>query len=387
MLDKNQSPAGSSKTQIAEHIRNADLLVKEGRYDDAVVQVEKALHLDPKNYFARSFMERLRFQMDKRQKLLTGQRPQKSELDEKEVAEIAGLLRTADKFIGEKNYVSALQQIVKVYTIDPKNTFARGYFDRIDALLEAEKSEALAAGKGQAVSEPLWKDGERASLAMYREMLKEMWFDGKVTEEEARQLLKTRQMFGITEQEHTQMEKQVCVDAYVEALRIAWHSGKLSQNESEVLKLLREKYNISIDEHMNAEARILLAKNTPAEKFSVLLVDDEPTFRSTLAAQLKRRGYDVITTETAEEALRLLETMIPSIIISDLMLGEKIMTGLEFYQKVRESPKFNNVPYLLISATNDEYVVRAGMRLGLDNFIGKPFDFENLLAIIEGKLK
>lgn len=63
------------------------------------------------------------------------------------------------------------------------------------------------------------------------------------------------------------------------------------------------------------------------------------------------------------------------------------MTGLEFYQKVRENPRLKSIPFLLMSGISDEFVVRAGMRLGVDNFIQKPFDLELLLATIEGKLK
>ena len=183
------------------------------------------------------------------------------------------------------------------------------------------------------------------------------------------------------------MQKEVQIDAYVEALRIAWRDGVVSRNEDQVLKLMRDKFSITLEEHVSAEARILWAKNTHQEKCSILLVDDEPTFLMTQAKLLKRHGYEVLTAENAEEALKLLQETVPSIIIADLLLGEGLMTGLEFYQKVRENPRLSNIPYLLVSGISDDFVVRAGMRLGVDNFIRKPFDFGMLLAIVEGKLK
>jgi CheY-like chemotaxis protein len=398
MLGKNPPSAGPLKAKIAENIRDADLLVKEGRFDDAVIRLERALQLDPQNYFARSFLERLRVQMERRPRKISEQGVQSTEADEGKIEQIATLLRSAGKLITEKDYAHALQQVVKVYAIDPKNFFARGYADRIDQLMNEEKKSpgrvpptegtaSRAVPAAAAAQEAAWKEGERASLAMYREMLKEMWFDGKITEEETKHLQNARSVFGITDQEHAQLQKEVQIDAYVEALRIAWRDGVVSRNEDEVLKLMRDKFNITLEEHVSAEARILWAKNTPQGKCSILFVDDEPTFLMTQARLLKKHGYEVVTAENAEEALKLLQETIPSIIIADLLMGEGLMTGIEFYQKVRENPRLSNIPYLIVSGISDDFVVRAGMRLGVDNFIRKPFDFGTLLAIVEGKLK
>jgi DNA-binding ferritin-like protein (Dps family) len=114
-----------------------------------------------------------------------------------------------------------------------------------------------------------WKPGERASVAMYRELLKEMWFDGKVTEAEVRELKKVRDLFKITDAEHKELEKQIKIDAYVEALRIAWIDRAISQNENDVLQLMREKFSITMEEHVSAEAKILLGKNTPDAKSTI----------------------------------------------------------------------------------------------------------------------
>jgi PleD family two-component response regulator len=222
---------------------------------------------------------------------------------------------------------------------------------------------------------------------MYRELLREMWFDGRVTTEESQELKKVRDLFKITDEEHKELEKQIQIDAYVEALRIAWKDGVISQGENDVLLLMREKFNITMEEHMSAEAKILWAKGTPNAKSSILLADDEETLLLSLAANLRKHGYDVVTALSVEKALEILQKTIPSIIVSDLLFGEGQLTGLEFYKQVREDARLNNTPFLLMSGISDEFVVRAGMRLGVDNFIEKPFDLELLLATIEGKLK
>jgi len=106
-----------------------------------------------------------------------------------------------------------------------------------------------------------------------------------------------------------------------------------------------------------------------------------------IAAVLKKHGYDVLTAESVEKSIKLLEQSTPLLILSDLMFGAGERTGLEFYQYVRSNSRFTEVPFLLMSGISDEFVVRAGMRMGIDNFLAKPFSLELLLATIEGKLK
>jgi CheY-like chemotaxis protein len=397
MFGKKDTQTNPIKERIAQHLRAADYLVKEGKYDGAMLEIEKAVKLDPKNLFVRSFLERLRFRMERAQIDDQQSKTSRELNEEKKLQQISMLLKTADQLIQAKNYKLALQQVAKVYQIDPRNYYAQAYSDRIEQLMLQEKTSIPIPAAAQPVertSEPAmpaadhsFVEGERASVTMYRELLREMWFDGKITAVEGAELKKVREIFKISQEEHDELEKQVHIDAYIEALRIAWRDGVMSQNESEVLQVMREKYNISMEEHMSAEAKILWARNTPQAKAAILLVDDEKTFLLSLAATLKKHGYDVLTAETVEQALELLDRIDPSLILSDLLMGEGRLNGVEFYQRVRSNRRLNNVPFLLMSGISDEFVVRAGVRMGVDEFIQKPFNLELLLATIEGKLK
>jgi CheY-like chemotaxis protein len=399
MFGKKEPPQDSIKEQIARFLRAADVLARDGKYGEALMQIERALKLDPKNYYARSFFERIRSQVAKNEKASSDRAEVTAVSEDQKIEQISLLLRAADQFITLKNYKLALQQVAKVYAIDPQNYYAQSYSDRIDQLMTAEQSAPAPRKSPEPpappppppivpppIVEPL-KIGERASLTLYRELLREMWFDGKITENEGRELKKVRELFKISDEEHSEIEKQIQIDAYVEALRIAWNDGVITQNENDVLQMMRQKFSISMEQHMSAEAKILWAKNTPGAKPAILLADDEQTLLLSLAVKLRKHGYQVITAESAEEALEKSKQTIPSIIVSDLLFGEGIMTGIEFYQQVRSSPTLKDVPFLLMSGISDEFVVRAGMRMGVDNFIQKPFDLELLLATIEGKLK
>ena len=401
MLEKKDQFTDSVKEQVARFLRAGDLLSKEGNYKDALLQIERALELDPKNYYARSFYERIRSQVSRVTQASTEKPEAMAVAEDHRIDQISLLLRAADQFIALKKYKLARQQVVKVYAIDPRNYYAQSYAERIDQLIAVEEkiagiaaSPALPAAappkpaivEPTAPAEPL-RAGERASLSLYRELLKEMWFDGTITEVESNELMKVRGIFKITDEEHSEIEKQIQIDAYVEALRIAWKDGVITQNENEVLQMMRKKFSISMEQHMSAEAKILWAKSAPKVKSTILLADDEETLLLSLAANLRRHGYEVETAVSVEIALEKLQKTIPAIIVSDLLFGENLLTGIEFYQRVRADERLNDTPFLLMSGISDEFVVRAGMRLGVDNFIEKPFDLELLLATIEGKLK
>jgi CheY-like chemotaxis protein len=402
MADTKSEETNNVKERVARHLRSADLLVKQRRHADAVKEIEKALALDPKNYYARSFLERARAQTEKNR----AEAERRSDFaaagqQEKKLEQITMLLNAAQDFIAARNYKLALQQVAKVYAIDPQNYYARAFSERIEMLIEEEKksprppivSQPPAAPEPAApvapveiTQQPKLRTGERASLSMYRELLRELWFDGTITDEEAEELKKVRKIFKISDQEHRDLEKQVHIEAYVEALRIAWRDGAVSQNEAEVLQMMRQKFNISMEQHMSAEANILWAKSAPLSKGSILIVDDEKAFLQSLAVYLKGRGYDIVTAESVEQALDMLKKNTPSLILADVFFGEGHLTGFEFYQRVRENPDLKGIPFLLMSGVSDEFVVRAGMRLGVDDFLQKPFDLELLLATIEGKL-
>jgi CheY-like chemotaxis protein len=399
MITKNNPSGDSVKELVARHLRAADILVKEGNLAEAIVQIERALEIDPKSYYARSFLDRVRVQQRKAPKTIAPPEPSKPSAEDRKIEQISLLLRTADQLLVAKHYRLARQQVEKVFAIDPQNYYAKTYAEKIAKLADKEPKESARPPASSSQPEvqkpqppqpepeqPQWTPGERASVAMYRELLKEMWFDGKVTEGERKELRKVRDIFKITEEEAGELEKQVQVDAYVEALRIAWKDGAITQNENDVLVMMREKFNISMEEHLSAEAKILWAKNAPRAK-SILLADDEPTLLLTLATKLRGHGYEVLTAESVEKALEILQHSTPAIIVSDLLFGEAHLTGIEFYQRVRNDTRLQNVPFLLMSGISDEFVVRAGMRLGVDSFIQKPFDLELLLATIEGKLK
>ncbi len=434
MVIKKGSSSVSTKEAFARHLQSADLLAKQGKFEEALAEIQKALQIDPQNYYARSFQDRVRAEAQRRQQKIEEKEKQGAIEDERKLETISEYLHNAEQFISTKDFAAALKEVAKVFKIDPQNYFAISYSDRIEILMgeEEEKKKsvspevgaastplvppkvvpaevvqpATSAGKESPSTKPVPTQAptppplepapadageektERASLIMYRQMLKEMWFDGKVTAAESQELEKVRQMFNITIQEHEEAEKQVHLEAYVNALKTAWRDGVISQTENEVLQLMRQRFNISAEEHKAAENQILWAqKNNALSKGTILIAEDDRAVLLYLGTALKKHGYVPVTAESVDKAVKLLEQTSPQLILSDLMFAAGQKSGLEFYQQVRNNPKFRNLPFLLMSAIDDEFVVRAGVRMGVDEFLKKPFSIELLLATIEGKIK
>lgn len=412
---KNPIVATLSKEGIYRHLRIAEEHFLAGRYDEALIETERVLQSDPDNYQARSMLDRVHMGQKKTESA-SQQRVQTQALSlDKRIQLISQYLREADKFIQLQQYQRALEQVAKVFSLDPTNHFAQAYSQSIEMLMKKEATPVKAppspppqrpapaappsppamnqpkpspipppAPKPMPVKAPEELEGR---LKMYREILNEMWFDGVLTPKEISELEKVRSLFNITDQQHTQLEKEIKTDAYVEALRIVLHDGVVTENEERVLELMRKRYSITMEEHKDAEARILEAMRAPASLGSLLIVDDEKTILLTYGAILRRHGYTVFTAETIHDAMAILEKETPDLILSDVMFPSPTEGGFEFYNQVRNNSRFDGVPFLLMSGISDEYVVRAGMRLGIDGYLTKPFDNELLLATIAGKLK
>src|SRR4030042_3774417 len=108
----------------------------------------------------------------------------------------------------------------------------------------------------------------------------------------------------------------------------------------------------------------------------VLLVDDEPSIRKATRVGLTDRGFTVKAAEGREEALKIMKTVTPSIIVSDLVMPGT--NGFELFQEVRKEEKFQTIPFLFLTAVDDYYAEKFGRELGSAAYITKPVDLDEL---------
>lgn len=101
---------------------------------------------------------------------------------------------------------------------------------------------------------------------------------------------------------------------------------------------------------------------------------------------LEEKGYDVLIAANGRQALEILSTQgaIPEVIISDILMPQ--MNGYEFFTTVSKQPQLNHIPFLFLTAKSTPEDVRLGKMLGVDDYITKPFNEEDLIASIAGKI-
>ena len=117
----------------------------------------------------------------------------------------------------------------------------------------------------------------------------------------------------------------------------------------------------------------------------ILVVEDDPDIRTTLAQNLGDAGYVVSSAGTAGEALRLAEASAPDLVLLDLMLPDR--PGAEVCRALRTNPRTRAVPVIMVSARTGEDDRVAGLEQGADDYVEKPFSMRELLLRIEAVLK
>ena len=117
----------------------------------------------------------------------------------------------------------------------------------------------------------------------------------------------------------------------------------------------------------------------------LLVVDDDPGLLLAVSETLRAEGYDVKTARRGAEALIIVAQTLPDLIISDIRMPG--MDGYQLVQKLRSNPRTRLVPIVFLTA-KDEIADRiTGFRTGVDAYLTKPFEPEELAAIVHAILQ
>jgi len=116
----------------------------------------------------------------------------------------------------------------------------------------------------------------------------------------------------------------------------------------------------------------------------LLVVDDEPNLLRAVAACLKSEGYEVNTARSGREALMQLAEAVPDLLVSDIRMPG--MDGYQLARQLRGSPRTALVPIVFLTAKDETSDRIEGFRAGVDAYLTKPFEPEELLAVVDGIL-
>lgn len=116
----------------------------------------------------------------------------------------------------------------------------------------------------------------------------------------------------------------------------------------------------------------------------ILIVDDEPNIVTSLEYLMKKSGYEVSIARNGDEALALIGSFLPDVVLLDVMMPRK--SGYEVCQLIRERAQWQHIKIVMLSAKGREAEVNKGLSLGADTYVTKPFSNQELIATVDGLL-
>lgn len=120
-------------------------------------------------------------------------------------------------------------------------------------------------------------------------------------------------------------------------------------------------------------------------KRTIVVIDDEEDVLELVKYNLELDGFDVACFTTGEQALSQIREDVPNLIILDLMLPG--MNGLEVVKQLKADLRTRVIPVVMLSARSEEADILAGLELGVNEYVTKPFSPRMLMARIKAVLK
>ncbi len=341
----------ASEPDITEHLRLASEYYEKGKFDKALLELDRVIRIDPENENAISARTKMALAKEIADQL-------KENIHQKQVVE---------------RRKKAVQESQKLDT---------------ESILRRVEEEARRRREEEVQRRAEEENRQREEDIFYRYYLAlaDAWRDGVLTEEEKEHLSSLRTLLEVSDEKHVELEMKVKHDAYVAAAKEAWKSGEVSPEEEQSLRKLRDQFGITIEEHLQLEVLILWELRAEQTKGIIVAVDDDALVLRLIKMNLEKFGYTVETFETCESALDYLKTARPDIILSDVMFPTG-MNGYDFYEKVRQNPLLMAVPFISMSSRVDRPSKQSGLKLGIDEYVTKPIDLSLLLASVEGKVR
>ena len=118
---------------------------------------------------------------------------------------------------------------------------------------------------------------------------------------------------------------------------------------------------------------------------TILVVEDDENIQQLVGYNLAKAGFHVVYADNGEQALSLIKREKPELIVLDLMLPG--INGFEICKLVRKDPKTKNLPIVMLTAKSEEDDMTAGLDLGADDYITKPFSPKILISRIKAALR
>ncbi|MBI1806910.1 MAG: response regulator [Ignavibacteria bacterium] len=338
--------------------------------------LQKVFAIHPEHGVALSYQDRIQFlvkQLSQRvglsRDIQTEIRKYKDIYLQRKNTQISSILVAAQKMLEDGHFKKASEQANRVLSLDSQNMYAKALLQRLTDLQHR-------AGTADIDSEQEFK---------FSSVLKESWRNGKPSEAQLSVLTKIQGALKVQDARRLALEREVKNSLYKEALYEIWNTGGLSAFTAEAIDHLRAKYKISRMDHSFIEMSLLREVRKNKIRGTILLVEEDENALLEMAAKFRSHFYAVIAAQSFDEALSILKTVTTDVVISEVML-DGMTAGFDLYEFVRTTPATTHIPFIFMTSSLDRTTQLIGKRLGVDEFITKPIDYELLFATIDGKL-
>ncbi|WP_295201308.1 response regulator [uncultured Chryseobacterium sp.] len=113
----------------------------------------------------------------------------------------------------------------------------------------------------------------------------------------------------------------------------------------------------------------------------IIIADDEHKILMSLEYSFRKNGYDVYIARDGTEVLEFLKTMVPDVILLDIMMPN--LDGYSTLEIIREDERLKNTKVIFLSAKNNPTDIEKGLEMGADAYITKPYSIKRLMQQIE----
>ena len=117
----------------------------------------------------------------------------------------------------------------------------------------------------------------------------------------------------------------------------------------------------------------------------IFIIEDEPSIIQLVQHNLEKEGFIVSSSENGNEGLKHLKKFEPNLLLLDWMLPD--LSGIEICKNIRKDNKFKSLPIIMLTAKGEEEDKIKGLDSGVDDYLTKPFSFNELLARIKAVLR
>lgn len=122
----------------------------------------------------------------------------------------------------------------------------------------------------------------------------------------------------------------------------------------------------------------------PVPSKKILIVEDNEAIRDGIVQHLQIDNFFVVQAKNGVEALKSLEHFAPDLILSDINMPQK--DGIELYKDIRKNPKWVTIPFLFLTSDNSPQTIRLGRELGVEDYLTKPINHQDLVNTINARL-